>query len=133
MNRALIDTDILSYYFKGDKQVCKHFESYLKKWEIIEISIVTFYEIVSGLQAKNAYKQLEQFEQFTTDNLVIPVSEKSASISAKLYAQLKQSGTIVDDIDLLIAGIAIENDMVLETNNQKHFGRIEGLKVENWK
>ena len=133
MSRALIDTDILSYYFKGDKQVCKHFESYLKKWEIIEISIVTFYEIVSGLQAKNAYKQLEQFEQFTTDNLVIPVSEKSASISAKLYAQLKQSGTIVDDIDLLIAGIAIENDMVLVTNNQKHFGRIEGLKVENWK
>ena len=133
MNRALIDTDILSYYFKGDKQVCKHFESYLKKWEIIEISIVTFYEIVSGLQAKNAYKQLEQFEQFTTDNLVIPVSEKSASISAKLYAQLKQSGTIVDDIDLLIAGIAIENDMMLVTNNQKHFGRIEGLKVENWK
>ncbi len=133
MNRALIDTDILSYYFKGDKQVCKHFESYLKKWEIIEISIVTFYEIVSGLQAKNAYKQLEQFEQFTTDNLVIPVTEKSASISAKLYAQLKQSGTIVDDIDLLIAGIAIENDMVLVTNNLKHFGRIEGLKVENWK
>ena len=133
MNRALIDTDILSYYFKGDKQVCKHFENYLKKWEIIEISIVTFYEIVSGLQAKNAHKQLEQFEQFTTDNLVIPVTEKSASISARLYAQLKQSGTIVDDIDLLIAGIAIENDMVLVTNNQKHFGRIEGLKVENWK
>lgn len=129
----MIDTDILSYYFKGDKQVCKHFESYLKKWEIIEISIVTFYEIVSGLQAKNAQKQLEQFEQFTTDNLVIPVTEKSASISAKLYAKLKQSGTIVDDIDLLIAGIAIENDMVLVTNNQKHFGRIEGLKVENWK
>lgn len=129
----MIDTDILSYYFKGDKQVCKHFESYLKKWKIIEISIVTFYEIVSGLQAKNAQKQLEQFEQFTTDNLVIPVTEKSASISAKLYTKLKQSGTIVDDIDLLIAGIAIENDMVLVTNNQKHFGRIEGLKVENWK
>ena len=133
MNRALIDTDILSYYFKGDKQVCKHFESYLKEWEIIEISIVTFYEIESGLRAKNAQKQLEQFEQFTTDNLVIPVTEKSASISAKLYAQLKQKGTMIDDIDLLIAGIAIENDMVLVTNNQKHFCRIEGLKVENWK
>lgn len=130
MNRALIDTDILSYYFKGDKQVCKHFESYLKKWEIIEISIVTFYEIMSGLQAKNAHKQLEQF---ATDNLVIPVTERSASISTNLYAKLKQKGTIVDDIDLLIAGIAIENDMVLVTNNQKHFGRIEGLKVENWK
>jgi tRNA(fMet)-specific endonuclease VapC len=133
MNRALIDTDILSYYFKGDKQVCKQFESYLKKWEIIEISIVTFYEIVSGLKAKNAHKQLEQFEQFANDNLVIPVTEKSASISAKLYAQLKQKGTMVDDIDLLIAGIAIENEMVLVTNNQKHFGRIEGLNVVNWK
>lgn len=39
----------------------------------------------------------------------------------------------MDDIDLLIAGIAIENDMILVTNNERHFGRIPGLKIENWK
>jgi len=39
---------------------------------------------------------------------------------------------MVDDIDLLIAGIAIENEMILVTNNEKHFRRIPDLKIENW-
>jgi tRNA(fMet)-specific endonuclease VapC len=46
---------------------------------------------------------------------------------------LKIKGETIDDIDLLIAGIAIENEMTLVTNNVNHFGRIIGLKLENWK
>jgi hypothetical protein len=36
MKRALIDTDILSYYFKGNPIVIKHFESYLDFFDSIE-------------------------------------------------------------------------------------------------
>jgi tRNA(fMet)-specific endonuclease VapC len=53
--------------------------------------------------------------------------------SAEIYATLRQSGTTVDDIDLLIAGIAIEYGYTLVTNNDKHFRRIPGLITENWK
>jgi len=45
MNRALIDTDILSYYFKGDLEVVKNFEKYLNHYGIIEISLITYYEL----------------------------------------------------------------------------------------
>lgn len=133
MNRVLIDTDILSYFFKGDADVAKSFAKYLDHFDLIEISIITYYEITSGLLAKNAFKQLTVFEDFVSENLVLPVSEKSVRKSAELYAFLKQSGNMLDDIDLLIAGIAIENKMVLVTNNESHFGRIPGLKIENWK
>jgi len=132
MNRALIDTDILSYYFKGDKTVINNFETYLQQYDLIEISIITYYEIVGSLLAKNALKQLSIFEDFVFDNLVIPMTESSAKISAELYSTLRQTGNIVDDIDLLIAGIAIENDMILVTNNENHFKRIPGLKIDNW-
>jgi tRNA(fMet)-specific endonuclease VapC len=132
MNRVLIDTDILSYYFRGDKVVVSNFEKYLKQIDLIEISIITFYEIVGGLLAKNALKQLSIFENFVSENMVIPMTENSAKISAELYSSLTQDGKIIDDIDLLIAGIAIENDMVLITNNESHFNRIPGLKIENW-
>lgn len=54
-------------------------------------------------------------------------------ISAELYSSLRQSGNTVDDIDLLIAGVAIENELTLVTNNENHFGLIPGLKIENWK
>ena len=133
MNRGLIDTDILSYYFKGDDTVVKNFERYLQHYDWIEISLITYYEIVSGLLAKNAQKQLSVFDDFVASNLVLPMTENSARISSELYAGLKLTGNIVDDIDLLIAGIAIENEMVLVTNNESHFCRISGLKIENWK
>jgi tRNA(fMet)-specific endonuclease VapC len=132
MNRALIDTDILSYYFKGDEIVYKNFEIYLQRFDLIEISIVTYYEILSGLLAKNALKQIEIFEEFIMDNLIIQLTEGSVKISAELYSTLRQSGKIIDDIDLLIAGVAIENEMTLVTNNENHFKRIPGLKIDNW-
>jgi len=133
MNRVLIDTDIISYYFKGDELVVKNFEKYLQIYDLLEISLLTYYEITSGLLAKNALKQLNIFDDFIADNIVIPVTEKSARISSELYSLLRQNGNIVDDIDLLIAGVAIENDMILVTNNENHFAQIPGLKIQNWK
>lgn len=35
--------------------------------------------------------------------------------------------------DILIAGTAIENDLILITNNTKHFSLIKGLEIDNWK
>ncbi len=61
MNRVLIDTDILSYFFKGDKTVISNVEKYLQSYELIEISLITYYEVVGGLLAKNALKQLKVF------------------------------------------------------------------------
>jgi tRNA(fMet)-specific endonuclease VapC len=133
MNRVLIDTDILSYYFKGDELVVENFKKYLQIYDLLEISLITYYEIVSGLLAKNALKQLNIFDDFIADNIVIPVTEKSARISAELYSVLRQSGNIVDDIDLLIACVAIDNELILVTNNESHFARIPGLKIQNWK
>jgi len=133
MNRVLIDTDIISYYFKGDELVVKNFEKYLQIYDLLEISLLTYYEITSGLLAKNALKQLNIFDDFIADNIVIPVTEKSARISSELYSLLRQNGNIFDDIDLLIAGVAIENDMILVTNNENHFAIIPGLKIQNWK
>lgn len=133
MNRVLVDTDILSYYFKGDKTVVENFRKYLDQFDLIEISLITYYEIVSGLLSKNALKQLDLFDEFISGNLIIPMTEKSARISSELYSALKQSGKIVDDVDLFIAGIAVENEMILATNNDKHFKRIPGLIIENWK
>jgi len=133
MNRALIDTDILSYYFKGDPIVVANFQKYLAKYDIIEISLIAYYEIMSGLSYKSALKQLEIFNDFVSENIVIPATEESCKISSEIYSELRIKGELIDDIDLLIAGIAIENELTLVTNNTNHFGRIRDLKLENWK
>jgi hypothetical protein len=58
VTEALIDTDILSFYFKGDPNVIAKFRDYLKEFDQINISIITFYEIVGGLKHKKAGVEL---------------------------------------------------------------------------
>jgi len=136
MNRVLIDTDILSYYLKGDSNVKDNAKKYLAFFDEIDISIITHYEIIRGLIAKDAKIQLKIYTAFILQNNIISLTNKSVEISAELYGKLKNMGKIIDHIDLLIAGIAIENEMTLVTNNESHFLRlkeISNLRISNWK
>ena len=132
MRESLIDTDILSMFLRGNPKVEANIEKYLSQFSTINISILTYYEIMSGLRHKNAKRQLESFWEFCGNVSIIPISQESADESANIYAKLKKTGKIIDDIDILIAGICLENRFVLVTNNKKHFSRIKNLKIENW-
>lgn len=132
MNPALIDTDIVSYFLKGNQKVYIKFQEYLQNYDRIAISIITYYEIKSGLTFKTAGKQLEIFERFCKEVNVLNLTEESINYSAQLYAVQRNSGKAIDDIDLLIAGIALANGLVLVTNNVSHFSKIERLIIENW-
>lgn len=72
------------------------------------------------------------FLEFSAQNVVLSLTEESVTTSAEMYAELRKKGQPIDDIDLLIAGIAVSNDLVLATNNEGHFKRIGELRVENW-
>lgn len=119
-------------YFRGNEKVIQNFSRYLKKHQKINISIITYYEILSGLKHRDAYKQIDSFQQFVSQNTILPVSIESMNISAGKYAELRKQGTPIDDVDLLIAGIAMANNLIMITNNSKHFGKIRGLEIYNW-
>ena len=53
--------------------------------------------------------------------------------SASLKVELEKEGKIIDDADLFIASCSLTKDLILVTNNEKHFRRFESLKIENWK
>jgi tRNA(fMet)-specific endonuclease VapC len=129
---ALIDTDILSLFFRGDSTVVARFDAYLAEYSQVNISIITYYEIVSGLKHRDAQKQLASFLEFAAQSNVVLLTEESVTLSAELYADLRARGTPLDDIDLLIAGAALANNWNLVTHNTKHFDRIDGLGLEDW-
>ena len=133
MTEALVDTDILSFYFKGDEKVVNRFREYLKEFDQINVSIVTYYEILGGLKFKKADKKVSDFQEFINNNNIIHLSEESAKISSNIYADLRLRGITIGTSDILIAGVAIANDLTLITNNEKHFEPIQELKFENWK
>lgn len=133
MDEVLIDSDILSFYFKGDEKVVKNIERYLEDHDEINLSIITYYEILSGLKYKNANKQIIKFEKFISKNKLLFLTKKSTEISAEKYDELRNKGKTIGNSDLLIAGVALEHNLTLVTNNEKDFKNISGLKIENWK
>lgn len=105
---------------------------YLQENDKLSFSLITYYEIMSGLKHRDAHQQLTKFLKFSELSQIIPLTEQSVKISAEIYAELRKKGTPVDDIDLLIAGVAIANNLRLITHNQKHFSKISGLEIEDW-
>lgn len=51
---------------------------------------------------------------------------------AEEKAKLRKAGKLVDDFDLFIACTASANNLVMVTDNEKHFDRISKLTVINW-
>ena len=52
--------------------------------------------------------------------------------AVEIYADLRQRGMLIEDADILMAAIALVNDLTLVTNNTSHFSRIPGLQLEDW-
>jgi tRNA(fMet)-specific endonuclease VapC len=132
MKGSLLDTNILSLFFRGHPSVVAQFEAYLNEHETIKFSIITYYEIVSGLKHRDASRQLEAFLEFAKQNTIIPLTQQAADIASELYADLRKQGQPIDDIDLLIAATALANELALVTHNRKHFDRITSLEVYDW-
>ncbi|MBN1430770.1 MAG: type II toxin-antitoxin system VapC family toxin [Anaerolineae bacterium] len=132
MKPALIDTDILSLFFRGQPQVIAHFAAYTREYRKINFSIITYYEILSGLKHRDAQKQLAAFLNFAADNNLVLLTKESVTLSADIYANTRSKGTPIDDIDVLIAGVALAHEWTLVTHNQRHFGQIAGLATEDW-
>jgi tRNA(fMet)-specific endonuclease VapC len=134
MKECLLDTDIVSYYLKGNEIVQKKVEEYLYTGEFVRLTIseITYFEILAGLEYRKASKQIRIFESFANKCNIARLSIAAIRISAQAYGKLRQKGIIIGTPDLLIAGIAIENGYVLVTNNEKHFQAIDSLIIANW-
>ena len=74
------------------KNVKTTFSKYLTKYESINISIITYYEIISGLKFRDSKKQLNSFLEFIEYNKILPLTETSSTKSAELYADLRKRG-----------------------------------------
>ena len=132
MKPSMLDTDILSEFLRGNSKVISKVDEHLKEFGFINLSIITYYEILNGLLYKDARKQLSKFEEFVSLNKVIPLNLRMAKTAATIQADLRKKGTEIGHTDTLIAGIAITSELQLVTNNTDHFKRIKGLEITNW-
>ncbi len=134
MPKALLDTDTLSEVLKGrDPQIDANARKYLAQHGRFTISVISRYEILKGLKAKRAIKQIQNFINFCQQSLVLGLTDQAIEIATDVYTDLHARGQLIGDADILIAGIALANQLPVVTNNVAHFDRISGLTVLTWK
>jgi tRNA(fMet)-specific endonuclease VapC len=128
----MLDTDISSYIIR------KRPESVRARFREVEgeqlcISAVSEAELLYGVKAKGSPRALAAMvADFLRRLTVLDWSRSAAQHYADIRAKLESAGTPIGNMDLLIAAHARSAGAVLVTNNQKHFLRVPGLKVENW-
>ncbi|CAD5271102.1 Ribonuclease VapC2 [Imperialibacter sp. 89] len=96
------------------------------------ISEITLAELKFGV-AKSAKpsRNSKALDNFLSGIQILPIFDALDTFASE-KARLRKEGRIVDDFDLLIGASAIANDLTLVTNNEKHFERLKGIKLENW-
>src|SRR5690606_21231122 len=97
------------------------------------ISIISYGELFYGARkSRHVEKNLAKVRRVAELFPMLEVSKAVMETFAELKATLEKSGTPIADMDLLIGSTALTHNLVLVTNNEKHYRRIIGLEIENW-
>jgi tRNA(fMet)-specific endonuclease VapC len=131
MMRYLLDTNICVFFLRGKLDFNQFVED---KWrECCCISEVTILELRYGAEnSNNPQKHHYAVDIFLSGLSVIPIV-KAIDTYAKEKVRLRKTGMpLHDEFDLIIGATAIANDLILITDNVKHFKNLEGIKIENW-
>ena len=131
MNKYLLDTNICIYVIK--RKPIELLSVFNEKAGQMAISSITLAELVHGVEKSQQQKNNRLIlEDFISHLAVLDYTAKAAQQYGIIRAELEQKGTPIGVNDLHIAGHAMSEGLVLVTNNEKEFGRVNGLKVENW-
>ncbi|MFL6203309.1 MAG: type II toxin-antitoxin system VapC family toxin [Thermoanaerobaculia bacterium] len=104
--------------------------------EPVSLSAMTASELLHGVHRADGAVRRGRRERFVERLLltipVLPFTLEVARIHSRLWADLQKRGEMIGAHDLVIAATALTHDMTVLTGDQRHFGRIETLKVSLW-
>ena len=104
-----------------------------KRLEQIAISTVTQAELEYGIaRSKHPEQNRVALLEFLLPFLILDFDQMAAVQYGLIRSYLESKGKPIGPMELMLAAQARSRDLVLVTNNEKEFRRIEGLKIENW-
>lgn len=97
----------------------------------IFISSVALFELYFGaFKGENVHKNVQEIDRLGFQ--VLDFDATDGCVAGRLRAELNAKGTPIGAYDVLIAGQAVNREMILITDNVGEFSRIAELKLENW-
>jgi tRNA(fMet)-specific endonuclease VapC len=107
----------------------------LRETKEIGISTIVYGELCFGIAlspTKTRENRREQLHQFVSLVSIYPWDEAAAEQYAIIRAYLQKKGTVIGNMDLLIAAHAKSLGATLVTNNRREFARVPDLHIQDW-
>jgi tRNA(fMet)-specific endonuclease VapC len=129
--KYLLDTNICVHFLNRNPVVFEKLQQVSD--EDIGVSIISIAELKFGAyNSKKIKNNLEKIKSFTNIVQTIRINDDVADKFGETKTYLRSHGFIFDDFDILIGATAIVNNLILVTNNIKHFINISEIILEDW-
>ena len=130
MNGYLLDTDIVVFFLRNKKNIAEHLT--LLSPNDIFVSEVTVAELEYGNRCSGRYEDNKwMVDRFLSSVNIVPFSDAIHLYAEERY-RLRMLGQSIEDFDLLIGCTAVSDNLIMVTNNAKHYSRIKDIRIENW-
>ncbi|TFF97478.1 MAG: type II toxin-antitoxin system VapC family toxin [Promethearchaeota archaeon] len=134
INMIIMDSNACIDFLDGNQELKEILDNNI---DIIGITTISVYEINIGLEitkrkkSKLRYDKLKKSWNVILNNAqILSLGLNEAKQASKIYDDLYSQGCLIDDNDILIAGIMLSNRInKIITRNIKHFERIKQLKI----
>ena len=128
----MLDTNICIYAIKEKPQKVIDRVRALRMSDL-GISSIVLSELEYGAEkSSNSVQNRVALMQFLAGIDIAGYDAAAARHYGEIRTYLESNGQIIGAMDMLIAAHARSLGVILVTNNEKEFGRVPGLKIENW-
>lgn len=100
--------------------------------DAVATSIIVAAELRYGAVKKGSQRLTDQLEAVLGALDILALEPPAHATYGATRVALEAAGAPIGGNDLLIAAQALALDLVVVTNNEREFGRVGGLRVENW-
>ena len=130
MTRYLLDTNIISNVIKPEASQALLAWLGAQKDDVLFIASLTVAEIQRGILEKPAGRKRRALDTWFRGpdgplalfaGRILPFDEQAGLYWARLMADGKAAGRLRSELDMMIASIAVANDCVVVTDNEKDF------------
>ena len=131
--KYLLDTNMCIYAIKHHALVLQRMQG--AKQDGLCVSAIVAAELAFGVARsvpEHREKNQASLKRFLGVIAIDAWPSEALWVYGPMRRLLKQAGTSIGELDLLIAAHAKAKDLTLVTNNTREFERIDGLKLENW-
>ena len=129
---TIIDTNVMIPFLNGSPEEVNKVHEVSNISGQLVITIITAYELLKGARLSSKPEDnLKHVKDAISNMQVLDLSVEACGEASSIFCELKKSGKMISEFDILIAAIAKTNDEGILTRDQ-HFKSIKGIDLIQW-